>query len=183
VGCGTGTLALMLNRRVGSAEVHGIDASPEMIEVATTKAHRARTDIDFRICAHRSVAVPHWHPRPVTTTLMLHHLSDDLKRAGLVEIRRVLKPRQPIGGARFRLGQPFSVGTASPVRPPDEDCSVAQHRESTVAKLRPLLEEAASGRLGRHPLPGVHLHPRALTQATRGARSPAERPLAKAHPD
>ncbi|MBI3968063.1 MAG: class I SAM-dependent methyltransferase, partial [Chloroflexi bacterium] len=34
VGCGTGTLALDLKSRVGMGEVHGIDASPEMIEVA-----------------------------------------------------------------------------------------------------------------------------------------------------
>src|SRR5207249_10707310 len=30
VGCGTGTLALALKSRVGTGEVHGLDASPEM---------------------------------------------------------------------------------------------------------------------------------------------------------
>src|SRR5919201_4214376 len=40
VGCGTGTLALALDSRVGTGEVYGIDASPEMIEVARKKATR-----------------------------------------------------------------------------------------------------------------------------------------------
>src|SRR6266498_3879484 len=34
VGCGTGTLAIALNSMVAPGEVHGIDASPQMIEVA-----------------------------------------------------------------------------------------------------------------------------------------------------
>src|SRR5207248_757821 len=38
VGCGTGTLALALDLRLGTGEVHGIDASPEMIRVARKKA-------------------------------------------------------------------------------------------------------------------------------------------------
>ena len=39
VGCGTGTLALLAKQRGGAdVEVHGIDASPEMIEVAEKKA-------------------------------------------------------------------------------------------------------------------------------------------------
>ena len=40
VGCGTGTLALALKARVGTGEVHGIDASPEMIDVAGRRRRR-----------------------------------------------------------------------------------------------------------------------------------------------
>src|SRR5919198_6736189 len=47
VGCGTGTLALAINSRVGTGEVHGIDASPDMIQVAKQKASKARADVDF----------------------------------------------------------------------------------------------------------------------------------------
>ena len=49
VGCGTGTLAIALNSSVGTGQVHGIDASPEMIEVAKEKAAKAGSAIDFQV--------------------------------------------------------------------------------------------------------------------------------------
>src|ERR687885_790271 len=49
VGCGTGTLALALKSRVGTGELHGIDASPEMIAVANEKAAKANAAVDFRV--------------------------------------------------------------------------------------------------------------------------------------
>jgi ubiquinone/menaquinone biosynthesis C-methylase UbiE len=43
VGCGTGTLTLAAEKRVGPAgEVHGLEATPEMITVAQQKNGRAR---------------------------------------------------------------------------------------------------------------------------------------------
>src|SRR5918912_143669 len=47
VGCGTGTLALALDSRVRTGEIYGIDASPEMIEVARKKATQSGATIDF----------------------------------------------------------------------------------------------------------------------------------------
>src|SRR6266540_1376177 len=49
VGCGTGTLALALESSVGTGEVRGIDASPEMIGVAKQKAAKAGSDVDFQV--------------------------------------------------------------------------------------------------------------------------------------
>jgi ubiquinone/menaquinone biosynthesis C-methylase UbiE len=49
VGCGTGTLAIALTPKVSPGEVHGIDASQQMIEVASEKAAKAGLDIDFRV--------------------------------------------------------------------------------------------------------------------------------------
>ena len=96
VGCGTGTLALALKSRVGTGEVHGIDASPEMIEVAREKVAKAGSDIDFQVALIEAIPFPDASFDLVTSSLMLHHLPDDLKRTGLDEIRRVLKP-----GGRF----------------------------------------------------------------------------------
>lgn len=49
IGCGTGTLAILAQRRVGpSGSVHGFDASPEMIARAAAKAKRAGLDLDLR---------------------------------------------------------------------------------------------------------------------------------------
>jgi ubiquinone/menaquinone biosynthesis C-methylase UbiE len=96
VGCGTGTLALALKSSVGMGEVHGIDASPEMIEVAKEKAAKADSDIVFQVALIEAIPFPDATFDLVTSSLMLHHLPDDLKRTGLDEIRRVLKP-----GGRF----------------------------------------------------------------------------------
>ena len=91
VGCGTGTLALALDSRVGTGEIYGIDASPEMIEVARKKATQSGATIDFQVALIEAIPFPDATFDLVTSSLMLHHLPDDLKRRGLAEIRRVLK--------------------------------------------------------------------------------------------
>src|SRR5919204_5229831 len=58
VGCGTGTLALALDSRVGTGEIHGIDASPEMIDVAKEKAAKAGSEIDFRLALIEALPFP-----------------------------------------------------------------------------------------------------------------------------
>src|SRR5262252_3055765 len=48
VGCGTGSLAIEAKRQIGvTGEVHGIDASPEMLARASEKARGARVEVDF----------------------------------------------------------------------------------------------------------------------------------------
>lgn len=104
VGCGPGSLAVALKRKVATGRVHGIDASPEMIQVAREKAGKARCDIDFRVALIEALPFPDASFDLVTSSLMLHHLPDGLKRTGLAEIRRVLKP-----GGRF-LAVDFAAG-------------------------------------------------------------------------
>src|SRR5215467_9211280 len=49
VGCGTGSLAITAKRQVGAGgNVHGVDASPEMIARARKKARKAGIEITFR---------------------------------------------------------------------------------------------------------------------------------------
>ncbi len=97
VGCGTGTLAIALKAKVGpGGEVVGIDAAPEMIAVARDKAAKRGADIDFRIGLIEEIPFPDDSFDLVLSSYMLHHLPDDIKRKGLGEIRRVLKP-----GGRF----------------------------------------------------------------------------------
>jgi ubiquinone/menaquinone biosynthesis C-methylase UbiE len=92
VGCGTGTLAIAIDAKVAPGQVHGIDASPQMIAVANQKVAKANLDIDFQVALIETIPFPDDAFDLVTSSLMLHHLPDDLKRSGLAEIRRVLKP-------------------------------------------------------------------------------------------
>ncbi|NOT42453.1 MAG: class I SAM-dependent methyltransferase [Alphaproteobacteria bacterium] len=48
VGCGTGTLAVLLKRRMPSCEIVGLDPDPQILELAREKARSAGVAIDFR---------------------------------------------------------------------------------------------------------------------------------------
>ena len=93
VGCGSGSLTLLAAGRAGSeGRVAGIDASPEMIEVASGKAKKRRLAIDFSVAPIEALPFANGEFDVVLSSLMLHHLPDDVKVLGLKEVRRVLKP-------------------------------------------------------------------------------------------
>lgn len=93
VGCGTGDVALAASIHVGeNGRVVGIDAAPEMIAVAHTKAAQAGKDVTFQVGVIEALAFSDATFDVVLSSLMMHHLPDDLKREGLGEIARVLKP-------------------------------------------------------------------------------------------
>lgn len=135
VGCGTGTVAIELASRVGAGKVRGIDASPEMIEVATAKATKAGADLELQVAVIEALPLADGSLDLVTSSLMLHHLPGDLKRKGLAEVRRVLRP-----GGRF-VAVDFAATSHSPL---GHLLSILGHPrgESTVSALTPLLKEA-----------------------------------------
>jgi ubiquinone/menaquinone biosynthesis C-methylase UbiE len=93
VGCGTGTLALEAVAIAGEAgRVVGVDPAPRQIGRARAKARRRGLSIDFQIGVIERLPYPDASFDVVTSTLMMHHLPDDLKRRGLAEIARVLRP-------------------------------------------------------------------------------------------
>ena len=93
VGCGTGTLAIAVARRVGRAgRVVGIDPGAQQIARARTKAARRKELIEFQTGVIERLPFPDQTFDVVLSSLMMHHLPTSLKRQGLAEIARVLKP-------------------------------------------------------------------------------------------
>jgi ubiquinone/menaquinone biosynthesis C-methylase UbiE len=106
VGCGTGTLAIEVQSRVGRAgHVTGIDPGTQQIARARAIAARRNVPIEFQIGVIEQLAFPDQTIDVVLSTLMMHHLPDDLKRQGLAEIARVLRPGGRLVIADFKRKQ------------------------------------------------------------------------------
>ena len=93
VGCGTGTQALVAKQRVGATgHVCGIDPSASLLAGARRKAMHSGLSIDFQPGGIEQLPYPDQSFDVVLSTFMMHHLPDDIKRQGLAEIARVLRP-------------------------------------------------------------------------------------------
>jgi len=93
VGCGTGTLAIEVARRVGRAgRVAGVDPGAQQIARARAKAARRNIPVEFQVGVIEQIPFPDQSFDVVFSTLMMHHLPKSLKLQGLAEIARVLKP-------------------------------------------------------------------------------------------
>lgn len=92
LGCGTGTLALLLKRTAPGAEVVGLDADPKVLGIARRKARHA----GLRIGLHegRAGALPYGDGSfdRVVCSLFFHHLTRAEKEAAFREALRVLRP-------------------------------------------------------------------------------------------
>lgn len=93
VGCGTGVLTRLASDAVGShGHVVGFDPAPRMISVARRNAARAGSRAEFRLLAVEDLPFEDDCFDVALTSAVLHHLPADVKRAGLQEVWRVLKP-------------------------------------------------------------------------------------------
>ena len=130
VGCGTGEIAMRAKARTGpSGSVVGIDAAPEMIAEARQKATRAGVDIDYLVAAVEALPIAAATFDVVVSSLMMHHLPEDLKPRALAEIHRVLKPDGRLVVVDFK--QPTTrLGRLAPVW--------LLHRSAAVDGLREL---------------------------------------------
>jgi ubiquinone/menaquinone biosynthesis C-methylase UbiE len=121
VGCGTGTLALENQKRVGpTGRAFGIDPGTQQIARARYKAARRGLPIDFQSGVIERIPFPDETFDVVVNTIMMHHLGDGLKRQGLAEIARVLKPggrlviadfKRPEAHNGKRAAQPAQFGS------------------------------------------------------------------------
>lgn len=91
-GCGTGTLTIAAKEKQGiDGKVVGIDPSSNMVKLAQEKAEKASLEVVFQVGVIEKMEFPENHFDLVLSSLMMHHLPDELKKDGLLEVYRVLK--------------------------------------------------------------------------------------------
>lgn len=91
LGCGTGTLSLMIKQAHPQATVAGMDADANILRIAQTKASRAGLEVDFRAGMASELPYPDGSFDRVVSSLFFHHLHREDKRKALTESLRVLR--------------------------------------------------------------------------------------------
>jgi SAM-dependent methyltransferase len=92
IGAGTGALSLALKRRYPEAALVGIDPDPKALARARAKAAQAGLAIEFREAYGDALPFGDASFERVVSSLVLHHLTTDVKEAALREVHRVLAP-------------------------------------------------------------------------------------------
>lgn len=98
VGCGTGSLAVLIKSLYPSVNVIGVDPDPKALGRAERKSARAGVDVRFDRSFADGLGYPDGTFDRVFSSMMFHHLEDGEKVGALREIRRVLRP-----GGRLEL--------------------------------------------------------------------------------
>lgn len=92
IGCGTGTLAVLIKRLHPDAEVTGLDPDPKALARARAKAERAGVVVRFDQGFADDLPYQDGSFDRVFSSFMLHHLELRVKEGTLAEVCRVLKP-------------------------------------------------------------------------------------------
>lgn len=92
VGCGTGSLAVLIKRLYPAVDVVGLDPDPKALARASRKAARAAAAIRFDRGFADALPYPDAAFDRVFSSMMLHHLEEREKEQALREFRRVLRP-------------------------------------------------------------------------------------------
>lgn len=92
LGCGTGTLALLIDQVEPGVQVSGLDADPEMLARARAKAAASGADIRFDEGLANDLPYEDETFDAVVSTLFFHHLKPPVKTQTASEIARVLRP-------------------------------------------------------------------------------------------
>jgi len=101
MGCGTGTLTLLIKHIHPNVSVYGLDVDPQVLGIARRKAEQAGETIVLQQGSATCLPYPDGSFDRVFASLMLHHLTQEDKRRALVEAFRVLKPGGELHVADF----------------------------------------------------------------------------------
>jgi ubiquinone/menaquinone biosynthesis C-methylase UbiE len=106
LGCGTGTLTVMLKQMRPNAIITGLDGDNQVLEIARSKAEQA--GVDLLLDHGMAYSLPYLDGTfdKVVSSLVIHHLTSADKRRTFQEVLRVLSP-----GGSFHIvdfGPPYN---------------------------------------------------------------------------
>jgi SAM-dependent methyltransferase len=91
LGCGTGTLALMLKESCPQARVIGLDGDPEILAIARRKFEAKGVEVELQEGLAFALPFEDGAFNRVVSSLVFHHLATSDKVRSLKEVHRVLK--------------------------------------------------------------------------------------------
>lgn len=91
LGCGTGTLALLIKKTHPDSDVVGLDGDPKALEIAKAKTARAKVQVGLDQGMCFNLPYPDHSFDRVLSTLLFHHLSRENKLRTLREVFRILR--------------------------------------------------------------------------------------------
>lgn len=155
VGCGTGSLAVLIKRLSPAVDVIGLDPDEQALARARLKARRAGVTVQFDRGFSDALAYPAASFDRVFSSFMFHHLQGVEKERTLCEIRRVLKP-----GGRLHLldfGGPESAGRRSRFPSLHSHHRLSENAEHTVLALMTGAGLSDAKTTGHRTLLGGHI--------------------------
>jgi ubiquinone/menaquinone biosynthesis C-methylase UbiE len=90
LGCGTGTLTVMLKKEYPAAAIIGFDGDPQVLDIARQKSGSLNIQWDQGMAY--ALPYPDGSFDRVVTSLVIHHLVTEDKRRAFQDVYRVLKP-------------------------------------------------------------------------------------------
>ena len=92
LGCGTGTLVVLLKRKYPTAQIVGLDPDPKALRRAKKKVRRAGVSVQLDEGFADELPYDEGTFDRVLSSFMLHHLEEPEREKTLREVLRVLKP-------------------------------------------------------------------------------------------
>jgi ubiquinone/menaquinone biosynthesis C-methylase UbiE len=108
VGCGTGTVAILIKRLHPTVDVTGADPDPLALARAEAKASAAGVSVRFDRAFGDALPYRDATYDRVFSSMMFHHLGKEERPKTLAEIRRVLKPGGALEFLDFAGSHPHS---------------------------------------------------------------------------
>jgi len=107
LGCGTGTLAILIKQTHPKANVVGLDGDQVVLEIARSKANQAGVNITLDHGMAFQLPYPDNSFDRVLSSLVFHHLTTENKQRTMQEIYRILRAGGELHMVDF--GKPRSI--------------------------------------------------------------------------